>query len=110
MYIVGSRVFAARFMTCFRLLAINPPPVTVSASLRALIASLKPLSNSTTLVEFVDAVYCHGIKLKTHFLCWKPAFFPYLRRALILRIPEHCDPGEFGHGFLEQFQSFDGQH
>ena len=50
---------------------------------------------------FVGAAYFHGMKLQTQFSCRQLAFFPFLRRAWILWIPQHRNAGELGNGFLE---------
>ena len=74
------------------------------AALRALIASLNALSIS------VGAAHRHRMKLQTQFSCRDLAFFPLLLRARILWMPQHRNAGELGNGFLEQLQSFAGQH
>jgi|SRR6185295_14006855 len=57
-----------------------------------------------TALQVIRTVYCHGMKLQTELLCWKLAFFPYLRRSRILRVPDHPNAREPGNRFLKQLQ------
>ena len=58
----------------------------------------------------VGAADVHGMKLQAQFSRGELAFFPTLRGACILWIPQHCNTGELGNDFLEQLEAFAGQH
>ena len=63
--------------------------VTARAALRALIVSLN------ARLEMVRAADFHGIKLQTQFLCRQLAFFPGLRIAGILELPQDATRASF---------------
>src|SRR5215475_4984402 len=52
-------------------------------------------------LEFIGAAYLHRIKLQTQFSCRHLAFFPLLRWARILWIPQHRNTRKLRNGFLE---------
>ena len=103
MVIVGSRFFIARSAIRFWLEIVSGPCVTATAELRAWIASLNARS-------FVGVGNLHGMKLEAQSSCCDLTFFPLWRRTEILRIPQHCNAGDLGKGFLEQLQSFAGEN
>ncbi len=49
------------------------------------------------------------MKLQAKFARRRLAFFPFLRGARIVWIPQRRDVREIGHGFLEQLEPFAGQ-
>src|SRR5262245_13938044 len=61
-----------------------------------------------TLV-LIGAVYLHRMKLQTEFPCWQKTVFPFFCGAYTPWVPQHCNAGALGNGFLEQLQSFAGQ-
>jgi hypothetical protein len=68
---------------------------------------LRPLFERA--LELVGAAYLHGMKLQTQFSCRQLACLPLWRRASSPWVPRHCNTGEFGNGFFQQLQPFDGQ-
>ena len=50
------------------------------------------------------------MKLQAQFSCGYLAFFPLLRIAWILRVPQHRNAEKPGNRIFQQFQSFAGQH